>query len=911
MVRGMARSLRIPFVAAAVAAAACGGTGRTSPHTAPATPAAPPQSTAAPATAPAPSETPKPPAFRLPDTAAPVSYTVELTLDPAKSTFDGEVTIEVDLRDAATALWLNGRDLDVRDVAVTAGDRAVSASVIDEHDDDVIGLQFGEPVGPGRATVRIAYTGKVSDTDLSGVFRQKEVDDWYLYTQFEAIDARRAFPCFDEPHHKTPWQITIRAPKGQEAFANTPEVDRADDGDWVVHRFAPSKPLPSYLVAFAVGPFDIVDAGKAGRNETPVRILVPKGRSADARFAVEATGPILTALEDYFDIPYPYEKLDQIAVPNFFGAMENPGLITYAQSALLRAPNEETPEFYRRYAGIAAHEMAHQWFGDLVTMKWWDDLWLNESFATWMAAKIVAQWKPEWSTGVYVVQQRERAMAADALPTAKPIRQPVTTRADVFGGNSAIIYAKGSAVLNTFETWIGQDAFRDGIRAYIRDHAWGNATADDLFAAIAAQSSSDLAAAFRTFVDQPGYPLVTAELSCDAGAQPALRLSQRRYVPEGADAPAITWQVPVCAVYEGGRDCTLMTEATATLPLSRARSCPTWVLANDDAAGYYRVAYTGDLLRANLLGPGARKLSLNERMMLIGDAAALVDAGALAPADVLALLPKVLRKDDNPHIVRSTVRIVQSIDTHLVPDQLRANYARFVRKLYGKRAARLGFTPRKSEDDDTRMLRPTLLSLVAVQGQDARLVRRARSLADAWLAGRATIAPDLVGTVLTIAARGGDRAFYDRLLDEAKATKDRTRRGHLLAAMAAFTDPDLVRRNLDLMLGDTFDLREAAVFLQAPLANPATREYAYQFVKDHYDEVMKKLPAFYARFVVYIAGAFCDDAHRDDARAFFEPRVATIMGGKTALDQVTEQVHICSVQRAAQQPAIAKFLAKW
>ncbi len=898
------------FAALLVATAACGGGAtKTAPAATPATAAT---DTPAPADTPA-APAPTPPGFRLPDTAKPTEYAATLWLDPTAEAFDGEITIAAELKDQTDLLWLNGRDLTIKDASFEVGGQTIAATVPEVDSNDFIALRAGAPIGPGAVIVHLTYSGKVSDKELSGVFRQNEEDNWYLFTQFEAIDARRAFPCFDEPAHKTPWQLTINVKEGQKTFTNTPELSVTDgENGWKTHTFAKSKPIPSYLVAFAAGPFDVVDAGSGGRNDTPLRIIVPKGKSSHARYAVETTPIILARLEDYFDMPYPYEKLDSIVVPSFFGAMENPGLITYASGTIISDPKEETPRFHRLYAVISAHEIAHQWFGNLVTMMWWDDLWLNESFADWVSAKIVRQWKPEWGGDVYAVGQRERAMSADSLMSAKPVKLPIKSRDDIFSNSSAIMYAKGSTVLTMFENWIGEDKFRDGIRGYMKKHAWGNATAEDFSAALSGASSPELAAAFSTFIQQPGYPLISAELTCAKGEAPTLTLSQERYTPVGAKAPGgegQTWQVPVCARYQGGRDCTLMKEKTAKLALTKTKRCPKWVLANDAAAGYYRVSYAGDMLERALLGPGAKKLTTPERIMAIGDANALVSAGRMQPADAFAMVPKLLVKA-NPHIVRSAAGIVESIDAYLVPEELRPNYARFIRKSFGAQARKLGFKSKPGEDDDLRLLRPTVISLVADLGQDPKLIAEATELAKAWLADPKAVQPDMVGTVLGIAARNGDAALYEELYSRAKATKDSNERGRLLGAMASFRDPALVERNMNLLLGDEFQFREAIVLMQGPLQDPRTRAKAYEFVKANFDAILKKLPVFYGRFIVFVAAVHCDEAHAEDARKFFEPRVKDMTGGPAALEQVIEQINVCAAQRKAQQPSVAKFLKK-
>jgi alanyl aminopeptidase len=859
---------------------------------------------------------PAAPTFRLPESVAPVSYQAMLTLDPSQATFAGSIAIAVDLRQPVDVIWLSAEDLTIANARVAIAEQTLAARAIDAQQTGFVGVALPRAIGPGPATVHIDYQGAAETGRMDGVFRQEEGDEHYLFSQFEATSARQAFPCFDEPHFKTPWQLTLIVRAEHEAFSNTPVAATAarDDG-WKAVTFARTKPLPSYLVAFAVGPFDVVDGGTAGRNRTPLRYITPRGRTADTRFAAATTPHILQLLEDYFDMPYPYEKLDSVAVPSFFGAMENPGLVTYAQRIMLAEPASETVKFHRTYAGVAAHELAHQWFGNLVTMRWWDDLWLNESFADWMAAKIVMKWKPDWRGELFLVMQRERAMEADGLRTARPVRQPVESRDDIFGAGGAILYAKGSTVLGMFERWIGEEAFQRGIRAYMRKHAWANATAADFFAAIGAESSAEITEAFATFIDQPGTPLVTAALRCEKGAPPALTVSQGRFeraaTAGGPGSESGSWHIPICARYglgkKQGRECMLLKDRQAVLALPGADHCPDWVIANDAAAGYYRVEYQGNLLEKLLLEDRGRRLTLPERTSAIGDMSALVGAGRLPAGYAFTLVPRLL-SDPNPHIVGSTLRIVKSVDQFLVPDALRPRYARFVRKLYGKQAHRIGWRPVAGEDADTRLLRPDLLAAVAMQGEDPALTAQARELATAWLEDRDAVDTDLVDAVLEVASAHGDRAFYDRLLAKAKATTSREDRVALLGAMASFRDPALVERGVEIVLGDEFELLESSILLRTPLESATTRETAYRLIKENFAAIRDELPALYAKYLLATASAFCDDAHYQDAKAFFTDKAASMIGGPAALDKALAEVETCAAYRSAQQPSVTRFL---
>ncbi|HYT31437.1 MAG TPA: M1 family metallopeptidase, partial [Thermoanaerobaculia bacterium] len=343
-----------------------------------------------------------PPKLRLPATVRPLHYEVDLTIAPEKDTFSGTIDIDLDLTEPTRLLWLNATELTVSDASLTEGKRRQTAQIV-PGGEDFVGFGFRRAAARGRARLHAAFSGKVSNTNTTGIFHQKVGEDWYAFTQFESIDARRAFPCFDEPSFKVPWELTLRVPRQDVAVSNTPIASEEPlPGDRKAVHFTETSPLPSYLIAFGAGPFDVVDAGKAGRNATPIRMIVPRGRGSEARYAAQTVGPLLEALEGYFGIPYPYAKLDNLVIPQTvrFGAMENAGLVTYNETIELARPDQETPYFRLRWSSICAHETAHQWFGDLVTLAWWNDTWLNESFATWMAGKTLEKWKPEWDIPV-------------------------------------------------------------------------------------------------------------------------------------------------------------------------------------------------------------------------------------------------------------------------------------------------------------------------------------------------------------------------------------------------------------------------------------------------------------------------------------------------------------------------------
>jgi alanyl aminopeptidase len=860
---------------------------------------------------------PKAPELRLPNTLRPERCAVELYLDPNEETFSGAIDIEIKFSSPTRLFWLNGSGLSIKQWSLkTAGKKLGMKPILGQE--DFIGFALDEPAPAGSATLHIDYEGQVDSRSSSGVFRNKDGNDWYLYTQFEPIDARRAFPCFDEPSYKVPWQITLHVKKEYMALSNTAAVSESDeDGGRKAVRFAETKPLPSYLVAFAVGPFEAVDAGKAGKKRTPLRIIATRGRAGEAHYAAEVTGPILEALEDYFDIPYPYEKLDCIAVPLFSGAMENAGLITYGQTLILAKPELDSIGRQREYAGTAAHEMAHMWFGDLVTTAWWDDLWLNEAFATWMASRVLERWKPEWHEDFSAAAARLGSMEDDSLLSARKIRQPVESKDDIANAFDEITYQKGAAVIYMFEQWIGPERFRKGVAIYMKRHSYSNAAAGDFLAAVSEAAGRNIAPAFSTFLDQAGVPLVSVSLECDR-EKAGLKLAQKRYLPLGSQAPSKqAWQIPVCYRYGDGsaekQGCTLLEKPEAYVPIGPAKSCPAWILLNAQEAGYYHTDNKGGLTE-KLLAGGAGKLTPAERIGVIDDAQALFRSGDLSAGGMLGLAAR-FADDPTRQVVASAVEIMEGIDAHLVPERLRPNYERLIGKIYGERAHRLGWQSKSEEDDETKLLRPVLVDLLANRGEDKTLVDQAKQLTDEWFHNPGVVSPEVTGLLLATAAKHGDRDLYDRFVSALEQATEEGERLWLLEAIGSFRQPEIIEANFRLFLSGALDSRESFELLTDPLNDPRTQTLPYKFVTENYDKIIAAMPRgvdtdLSAELPVSATG-FCDDDSRARAEAFFHKRAAKTSGGPRILAQVLETIHQCAASRAAEEEGVAGFLEKY
>ena len=855
---------------------------------------------------------PQPPTLRLPTDAAPVRYKLDLTLDPAKDTFSGVVTIDLNVRQSTSVLWLNAARLTVARATLEQSGAQQTAAVL-PGGDDFVGFEFAHPLAAGGATLRINYTGQVNLKSSAGIFLSKRNDDRYLFTQFESIDARSAFPCFDEPSYKVPWQLTLHIPAAHLAVSNTSIQSETAEGAMKRLVFRETPPLPSYLIAFGVGPLEFVDGGTACRKKVPVRIVVPRGDAPRAKYAALVTAEILTGLENYFDIPFPYEKADQLAIPlSFGGAMENAGLVTYDGDIILAPPQGEDPvRRQRTYAWVAAHELAHQWFGDLVTMAWWNDTWLNESFATFMEQKLVATWKPEWQTRVDDQGNRVYAMWLDRLTTARRIDQPILAKSDIASAFDGITYQKGAAVLNMTERAMGDDKFRLAVRFYLNHHAHANGTSQDFLDALGEASGPSAPAAFRTFLQQAGTPEISMQLKCGAG-KPRIEMQQRRFFPLGSTgADGQLWKVPICVAYSipGSRkdQCLTLEDKTGSLTLE-TDGCPAWFYGNSGAAGYYYTRYESAALEA--VTAHRSHLSLAERAGLFGELDNLAKAGVLPISDGLKLALE-LRDDPSRQVVEAAMQFA-GVRLDFLPPELRLKYAAFVRETFGARAHSLGWTPKPGESDDDRLLRPGLVGLVARDGEDPELIAQAKVLATKWLDSRQPLPAETFYGIFDVAARNGDAALYERILAAAKAEKDEFFLGNLLGALGSFRSRELVQRNFDLVLQGAFDMRLAYGLVFGPLNAPELARLPLEFVKSHYDALAAKLPSAagsdYAAYLPQTAGRGCSAAEAREAEEFFTPRVAKLNGGPRVLAQVLESIHLCEARKTVQQADLVNFL---
>lgn len=606
------------------------------------------------------------PDFRLPHTARPTHYGLDLMILPDQPTFQGSAVINVELATRTNVVWLNAKDLSIRHVDVTAANRTRVARW--RVTGEFLAVDLPAPVGPGPLKIAIQYTGLLPDTSNVGAYRKQSRGDWYVYTSFTPIDARRAFPCFDEPAYKAPWEVVMHVKRDQVAVANAPMVSSRDEPDDMKRvQFARTQPLASEVVAFAVGPFNVVDAGVAGDKHIPVRIIAPRGRGIEAAAARTATAPILARLESYTGIPYPWDKLDHIAVLDMpFGATENPGLITYRADLLLAPPDRDTQERQEAMRSTMTHGMAHQWFGNLVTQAWWNDVWLSEGFATWLEAKISDMQLPEFERHLQITDTRDAMMGRDTAGE-RPVRVEIRSRAEADPVYDVVVYIKGASILEMLEDWVGAAPFQRALHRYLTDHQFGNATSADLATAIKQETGVDVGPVMFGFLDRPGAPVLTFSIGSGQGG-PTLDVDQ-------GPSP---WTVPVCLHIEGtARHCNVVSGSHAEVHLA---SAPSWIWPNAYGSGYYRSVLSASLLD-QLMAAGYGELEEPERLAFASDLEGLVSSGQVPAAEAMAVIPRMMRDPEarvQAHVIAAALGLA-----HVVPADDRQAYAAWLERGLG------------------------------------------------------------------------------------------------------------------------------------------------------------------------------------------------------------------------------------
>jgi len=875
------------------------------------------------------------PLGQLGNAVQPLAYRLDLTIVPEREDFSGSAEIDVELAEATAVMYLHGNGLKVSSASLTTPAGDSHAAVYEQVDDTgIVRLTFPAAVPAGAATLRFEYTAPFRSR-AEGLYHTTIEGESYAFTQFQPIDARRVFPGFDEPAFKVPFDISVTANENDVVVSNAPiSSEESVDGGYKRVTFRTTEPLPTYLLAFAVGPLDIVEGvplppNKIRERLLPFRATATRGKGDRLRFALDNTTQIVAYLEQYFAVEYPYPKLDLISSPeNGTGAMENAGAIVYGDALILLADNASV-EQRQRFGAVHAHELAHHWFGDLVTPKWWDDTWLNESFASWMGNKAAHAWRPEYQLDMVSLVQALAAMNLDGRIAARQIRQPVEKNLQIASSFDAITYLKGGGVLSMFESYLGEEGFRDGLRVHMRRFPHGVADVEDFMASLAEGSGrADVVPAFRSFIDQPGVPIVDAVLTCDGEGDDqsaALTLRQSRYLPLGSRGdPAQTWQLPFCVRYGDGqavtKECLLLTDVETTMPLESA-ACPDFVMPNADGAGYYRFSLEEDAWR-NLM-TGFDRLNEKEALVVADSLSAAYQANRLSTEALIEAL-RIVAASPYTQVAMAPAKDLIRLSDKLVSANARDAVLALMRELYRPRLDALG--PVNSAAIETAsadavqraLLRTQLVKLLALDAEDPGLRGELAGQASRYIRlgdeGAASLDESAVDpALLTIALASGVQElgtpFVDTLIDRLVESSDAKFRAEAAVALAATDDAELGNRIRELLLGDQLRSREPTSLAFALARRPSQRRATFEWFKASEAAFTENMSHFAQRWLPMMGAGFCTVAERDEVDEFFSPLVTEWQGAERTLAEVLEGIELCAALREAKGAEVDEYFS--
>lgn len=856
-------------------------------------------------------------AQRLPDNAVPDSYDLKFEPDLASATFTGDETIQVHLQKPATTIVLNSAEIEFKEVWIGSADFKQAAAVTTDDKNEMATFTVPTAVPAGPAEIHVRFSGILNDK-LRGFYLSQTTRRRYAVTQFEATDARRAFPSFDEPAYKAVFRIALVVDKGDTAISNGTIISDTPGPESGKHtlQFSDSPKMSSYLVAMMVGDFACISGGADG---IPIRICAVPEKKDLLSFALLAAENNLRYYDTYFQTKYPFQKLDIVAFPDFSaGAMENTAAITYRETLLTIDDKTASVDAHRAVADVLAHEMAHMWFGDLVTMKWWNDIWLNEGFATWMAFKPVESWSRERHAEREEIQQTQEALTTDSIASVRPVRGKADTTAEIQTLFDGIAYAKAASVLRMVEAYVGPDVFRKGANAYLERHAYGNAAAEDFWDQVAATSEKPVDKIMASFTEQSGAPLITVKSECAGGGSTGGRfhkkkvkettkvtLSEERYFGDAERLAAGSreiWQVPVNLRAEGQQQGTyfLLAQRQQTFELP---GCSPWVYANAEARGYYRSNYDPAVF-TKISDELETNFSPEERIQFLGDEWAMVRIGRLNIADYLGTLEK-MKGERTRATVDAMMEHFRAIHDYIVSDSDRLPFERWIRDLLEPMANDLGEPPASGESDDRRALRSDVFATLATCGRDPQLLEKSRAIVEQYMKDPNSVDAAIAGSSLSIAALVGHADLYDRYLAHLKSAKTPEEYYDYFHALGQFPSADLAKRTIEFALGP--DVKNQDLYLViAPLQNVTTQVAGWELFKSNFKAILDKTDASLGAGLASVAGVFCDGKLRDDAQDFFASQ--NIPGSERILQNAKDRVNACIEFRSLQQSNLSEYL---
>jgi aminopeptidase N/puromycin-sensitive aminopeptidase len=863
-------------------------------------------------------------AQRLPFGLSAKHYGLTFTPDLQKAVFSGDETIDVEVNKAANAFTLNAIELEFQETTITQDNKTQVAKWSFTADKEQVTLTVPDALEPGPASIHIKYTGILNDK-LRGFYLARTKERNYATTQFESTDARRAFPSLDEPAYKATFDITLVADKGDTAISNSrvaSDTPGPGEGKHTI-QFVTTPKMSTYLVAMAVGDFACIE-GTA--ENTPIRVCGTPDKKQLSAAALRYAAEILKFYNQYYGIPYPFGKLDIVGLPDFeAGAMENTGAIFYRESLLFIDDKNSSMDSHQAVFEVLAHEMAHQWFGDLVTMKWWDNIWLNEGFATWMALKPSQALHPEWNAMLDAVQATDTALTLDALVNTHSIRAKAETPEEINELFDPISYEKAGAVLRMVEAYVSPEVFRRGVNVYLRKVLYGNATAEDFWTSLSAASGRPVDKIMPTFVDQAGEPLVMVKSACvnaptekvpvRKGKRSRRRpikpnpvtqvtVTQQRFWANPADAlkKEQVWMAPLCVKSGAAKPfCQILSQKEQTLPLA---GCSPWVFVNGSAAGYYRTQYDkADLQK--LIAVAGTELTTAERISLLRDQAALVGSGQQSMATYLDLISAV-NQDAQREIVESYIPTLDYVNSYLLAGADATAFRAWVRSNFGPMMAKIGWTPGENENADIHTLRGNLVHILGMVGEDPETIRQATSVAQQYFKDPNSVDASIAKDVLAVAARFGDEELFQQYVSAMRRMRAPEQFYNVAAALSEFRDPKIVEKVLELGVSDEVRNQDAARLISNVLSNPDNQKTAWAWVQGHWPAVEKKITMSSGVEIVNATRKFCSAGISDEVQAFFTDH--KVPSAERALKQSREDIEGCVKRRPRLQTELAQWL---
>jgi aminopeptidase N len=844
-------------------------------------------------------------AQRLPSGVTPTHYTLWFAPDLERATFRGRETIDVTLQRPSTTITLNAAEIDFAEVSIDGGGRKQTARVTLDEKNEIATLTVPQAVPAGRASIQITYTGILNDK-LRGFYLSKANGRRYAVTQMEATDARRAFPSWDEPAYKTTFDVSLMIDSADTAISNGSQMSDTPGPEPGKHTlvFARTPKMSSYLVAMLVGDF-VCRSGST--DNVPVRVCSTPEKLPLTGFALEAAQQVLKFYNEWTGIKYPFGKLDIIGIPDFAaGAMENAGAITFREEELFADPQRASLGTRKTVASVVSHEIAHQWFGNLVTMKWWDDIWLNEGFATWMANKPLAAWHPEWQIDLDEVEETQAAVATDALRATRSIRTNVETPDEINEVFDRIAYEKTASVLRTIENYVGPELFRKGVSSYLRKFSFANAAGEDFWTEVARVTGKPVDRVMKPFIEQPGVPVVKIDARCQ-GSATTVALHQERFVTLGGAPPSSSplWAIPVCFKTPGAgtQQCSLLDrrDQTASLPV-----CSAILFGNANGRGYYFSEYPAEKVLA-IARTARGSLTPAERLSLLGDEWWMTRAGR-HDIGVYLDIASVHAGDEAPSVIEQIGRSLANARDVVAPSDA-PRFEDWVRRRFGPELMTLGLPGSASESDDRQSRRATLLALVGVTGNSPDVQRQARDLALTYVADPMSVPPTLASTVLSVAAYGGDAMLYDLYMAQLpKLTGKPEEYYRFFNALPSFRDPALVQRTLRFAISPEVRTQDTATLIGGLIGRTSSQDAAWIFVKENWDTLTKTLGVFQGiPRIAGAVGAFCTREKRAEVEQFFTAHPVT--AAERTLRQAFERIDGCVAMKERQAPAASSWLA--